>query len=637
MIRTFTLIILLTATVAGHAQQPAGKSKKAIDAYNQGLRSYTLNNYANAEQLFLTAINEDRNFIEAYLLLAEVYEDWNKPTNAIQIYKRGLPINEKFYPYGFIRLGNLQYKEGLYADALESYRRFTALDSSNPKQTEKALDGIARCEFALNAINNPVDFKPVNLGRNVNSDMDDYWPSLSADEQTLVITRLVRSEEFMKNVQEDFFISTWSDTGWSYMKNAGRPLNTADNEGAQTITGDGRYMIFTACNRTDGMGRCDLYESVYEGDQWSMPWNIGPPVNTKYRETQPSLSADGRTLYFSSDRPGGKGLHDIWVSVRDENGSWTQPVNLGDQINTPGVEMSPFIHQDNQSIYFSSDGHIGMGGYDLFISRRDSAGNWSKAENLGYPINTNRDEIGLIVNARGDKAYYASDVDKSYGKDIFEFDLPVDKRPVTVTYLKGTVFDEQTRNPLRAQFQLVDLETGQTIFDAFSDSLSGEFLVSIPVNRNYMLNVSRKSYLFFSENFSLKNVFFAGDPYLKDIPLQPIVAGNRIILKNVFFETDSYLLKKESRIELDKVVRLLKTNPAIKIEIGGHTDNTGTAGYNQVLSENRARAVAEYLISSQIDPSRISWKGYGFNEPVAGNDTEEGRSQNRRTEMKVVE
>lgn len=637
MTKFFISIILIFTGLFLAAQEPASKSKKAIDAYNKGLRSYTMNSYSEAEQFFLSAIKEDNTFIEAYLVLAEVYEDWKKPQNAIEIYRRGLPIRENFYPYGYIRLGNLQFREGLYAHALESYNQFLKLDKSNQNHIAKARDGILRCEFALKAISNPVNFHPVNLGPNVNTGSDEYWPTLSADEKTLVITRLVDSDEFMKGLQEDFYISAWQDTSWSVMKNAGRPLNTGDNEGAQSITGDGRYMIFTACNRSDGLGRCDLYESVFDGNSWSIPENIGSPVNSKFRETQPSLSSDGRTLYFASDRPGGKGYHDIWVSYRQDNGKWTAPMNLGDSINSAGIEMSPFIHPDNNSLYFSSDGFLGLGGYDLFISRMDSSGHWKSPENLGYPINTNRDEIGLIVNARGDKAYFASDIDKSKGKDIYVFDLPVEKRPLTVTYMKGLVFDEKTRKPLKAEFELVDLETGKIVFNAYSDSLTGEFLVSIPVSRNYMLNVSRKSYLFYSENFTLKNTFVAEQPFLKDVPLQKIIAGNKIILKNIFFEIDSYSLKSESRIELNKIVGFLKANPEIKIEIGGHTDDTGSSQYNQILSENRAKAVTDYLIGSDIEQGRLSSKGYGQNNPVASNDSPEGRAQNRRTEMKVLE
>jgi outer membrane protein OmpA-like peptidoglycan-associated protein/Tol biopolymer transport system component len=638
LLRIAAVIVLLFPLhfVSGQ-QEPSTKSKKAIDAYNLGLKYYTSHNFTSAELQFLTAIDNDPKFIEAYLVLAEVYEDAYKPLKAIETYRKGLPVNESFYPYGYIRLGTLEYKEGLYEQALKSYTRFLVLEKQNTAQIEKANDGIARCQFSIEAIKHPVEFKPLNLGPKINTESDEYWPSLSADEKTLVITRLVRSEDPSRKVQEDFFISTWNDSSWTEIVNAGKPLNTIDNEGAQTISGDGRYMVFTACNRPGGFGRCDLYASTKEGNYWAEPVNLGPPVNTKYRETQPSITSDGRTLYFSSDRPGGKGQHDIWMTTMNEYGKWSTPVNVGDTINSVGVEMSPFIHPDNQSLYFSSDGLIGLGGYDLFVSRKDSAGKWQKPVNLGYPINTNRDEIGLVVNARGDKAYYSSDKNNLTGKDIYVFDLPLQDRPLTVTYMKGKVFDANDHHPLRANFELLDLESGNTIFDSYSDSITGEFLVSIPVNRNYMLNVSRPAYLFFSENFSLKNTFKADKPYLKDIPLQPLQAGYSIILKNVFFETDSYSLKKESRLELNKVVKLLETNPNIRVEIGGHTDNTGTAEYNQKLSENRAKAVTDYLISSSIAADRIVSKGYGFSKPVVPNTSEDGRAQNRRTELKVIE
>ncbi len=618
-------------------EQVTTKSKKAIDAYNKALQQYTMQQYITAEGLFLEAIDADPAFIEAYLVLAELYEDTSQPLKAIDTYGKGLVLQDNYYPFGFIKKANLEYREGMYEEAMADYNKFLSLSTGNIAHAEKAKEGIARCTFSIQAVQHPVDFIPVNLGPAVNTINDEYWPSLSADEQILMITRLIHSDEFMKKVQEDFFISHWRQDGWGDMKNAGSPLNTGDNEGAQTLSGDGRLMIFTACNRKDGLGRCDLYYSIKEGDRWTMPRNLGKKVNSSYRETQPSVTPDGRTLYFSSDRPGGKGQHDLWVSRRDEADQWSFPENLGETINTSGIEMSPFIHPDNQSLYFSSDGHIGLGGYDLFVSRRDSAGNWQKPNNLGYPINTNRDEIGLIVNARGDKAYYSSDMEKSNGKDIYIFELPVKDRPLMTTYMKGKVFDAENKRLLKARLELIDLETGLSVYQASSDSTSGEFLVSIPVNHNYMLNVSRKGYLFYSENFSLISTYQADRPYLKDVPLQSIRIGSSIVLKNVFYETDSYALKKESTAELNRVIRFLQANPGIRIEISGHTDNTGSQEYNQGLSEHRAQTVASYLVSASIHPERIVARGYGMNLPIAANNTEEGRAQNRRTELKIIE
>jgi flagellar motor protein MotB len=631
------MILLQIAMPVTAQEKPATRSKKAIEAYNKALQSYSVRNFSMAEKLLLEAIESDSGFIDAFLVLAEVDEDWNQPLKAIEAYRKGLNLNENYYPSGFIKLADLEYGEGMYTEALEAYNHFIALHTGNLTNEEKARAGILRCTFSIHAMEHPVDFKPVNLGSNVNTTSDEYWPCLSADEKTLVITRLVKSDDFFKKVQEDFFISDWGDSGWRLMKNAGSPLNTPDNEGAQTISGDGRFMVFTACNRSDGLGRCDLYWSVKEGDQWSIPKDLGKPVNSPYRETQPSITPDGRTLYFSSDRPGGKGQHDIWVSYRESNELWSSPENLGDSINTAGTEMSPFIHPDNQSLYFSSNGHIGLGGYDLFVSRRDSAGNWKKPVNLGYPINTNRDEIGLIVNPRGDKAYFSSDIKKSQGKDIYVFDMPLQNRPEMVTYMKGRVMDAMTRRLLDARFELIDLENGRVLYKANSDSLTGEFIVTIPVNHNYLLNVSRKGYLFYSDNFSLKGIFQANLPFLKDVPLQPLQVGKSIVLTNVFYETDSYALKKESEIELNKVVQLLQANPGIRIEISGYTDNTGVEDYNQRLSENRARTVADYLISASIKSDRIVYKGYGMKFPIASNENEEGKAKNRRTEMKIIQ
>lgn len=637
-LRHLFLLIMLVAPAAEIIAQakPSTTSKKAMEAYNHALQNYSMRSFENAEKFLEEAIREDSTFIDAYLLLAEVEQDWGKPLKAVDAYKKGLKINEQYYPYGFVRLGQLQYEEAQYGDALTAFNRFLQLNTGNPKNEEKAKDGIVRCIFSLEAIKHPVEFKPENLGTGVNSIQDDYWPSLSADEQTLVITRLIKSEDFFKKVQEDFFISQRSDKGWGTAKNLGFPINTSDNEGAQTLSGDGRLMVFTACNRSDGLGRCDLYWSIRRGDKWSIPQNMGKPINTTYRETQPSITPDGRTLYFASDRPGGKGNHDIWVSHKDSADHWTVPENMGDSINSSGTEMSPFIHPDNQSLYFSSDGLIGLGGYDIFVSRKNKEGKWRKAVNLGYPINTNRDEIGLIVNARGDKAYFASNIDRNLGKDIFAFDMPFQNRPSMTTYMKGRVMDAVTGSLLRARFELIDLENGKDFYKSYSDSLTGEFVVSIPVDHNYMLNVSRKGYLFYSENFSLKGIFHQDAPFLKDVPLQPIEIGKSIILKNVFYETDSYALKKESEIELNKVVQFLKINPGIRIEISGYTDNVGEAGYNQVLSENRAKTVAKYLIAASVNSQRIVSKGYGMSNPVTSNDSEEGRAQNRRTELKII-
>jgi outer membrane protein OmpA-like peptidoglycan-associated protein/Tol biopolymer transport system component len=631
-----SLEFLLSLLVAG--QEPASKSKKAIDNYNKGLQSFTVNDYQAAAGYLQNAVREDSAFIHAWLVLAEVYEDWKKPVIAIATYRRAVKINPGFYPYALVKLANLEYSQAQYSEALDHYKQFLALPGNkNEKHIEKSHDGIARCNFSLEAVNNPVDFKPVSLGPSINTAEDEYWPSLSADEQTLVITRLVKSDFMVGNKQEDFFISHRTNEGWGPLTDAGYPLNSPDNEGAQSISADGRLMVFTGCNRKDGLGRCDLYLSRREGDRWSIPLNMDAPVNTNYTETQPSLSADGKTLYFASDRPGGRGAVDLWVCRMEYNGKWTKPVNLGDTVNSKGNEMSPFIHPDGRTLYLASDGHYGLGGYDLFICRLDSNGRWMKPENMGYPINTNKDEFGLIVNPTGNRAYFASDIGEKSGRDIYYFNLPEPVRPNQVSFIKGIVFDKETQRRLRADFELIDLDTRSLKNQSQSDSITGEFIVCIPVDHNYLLNVSKKGYLFFSENFSMKGIYLSDKPFLKDIPLNPIRIGEIVVLKNIFYETDSYALKDESVVELGKLVRFLAENPQIKIEISGHTDNMGTPDYNLRLSDSRSKAVADYLINAAVAKERLVCRGYGLTQPVASNETEEGRAQNRRTEIKIIE
>jgi outer membrane protein OmpA-like peptidoglycan-associated protein/Tol biopolymer transport system component len=634
----YILISGLFIIISLSAQQPASKSKKAIDFYNRGLQQYTTNDYAGAAKYLQEAIKEDSVFIHAWLVLAEVYEDWKQPIFAMNAYRGALKINPAFYPYALVKLANLEFSEGLYKEAKMHYEQFlNTPGEKNQKHIEKSKDGIARCDFSIYAMAHPVDFKPVSLGPNINTAEDEYWPSISADEQTLVITRLSKNEVNSNKKHEDFYVSHWEENGWGPIQNAGFPLNSPDNEGAQSISADGRIMVFTGCNRPDGKGRCDLYISVKEGDYWTMPKNMDYPVNSHYTETQPSLSADGKTLYFASDRPGGQGQVDIWQTRQLDNNQWSAPVNLGDVINSKGNEMSPFIHPDGQTLYLASDGHIGLGGFDLFISRKDSTGKWTQPGNLGYPINTHKDEYGLIVNPSGTRAYFASDIQAENGRDIYYFNLPEQARPNLVSYMKGIVFDAKTNKRLKANFELIDLKTREVTNKSKSDSITGEFLICIPANRNYLLNVSKKGYLFYSENFSFAGIYLSDKPFLKDIPLNPIEIGKTTVLRNIFYETDSYALKEESMVELDKLVRFLKENPAIRIEISGHTDNIGSAEYNMKLSENRSRTVAEYLIKASIDKERITYKGYGFSNPVAVNETEEGRAQNRRTEIKITD
>ncbi len=657
--RLFILLtgLLLASLVAQSQYTYSTKNKKAISAYEEALQSFNRKDYFTAVQLMKKAIKYDDEFTEAHIVLAEIYIENGDRRNAIASYENVMKIDPDFFPGLYFSLARLQMMENEFETAkkhLEKYLTYTNLKPISISQAKRKLES---CEFAIEAIKNPVPFEPVNIGENINTQYDEYWPSLTADEQTLVITRLVPKDmnnelngninqqnmkpdpqglSMFSRVQEDFFVSVKENDMWSKALNMGEPLNSAGNEGAQALLVDGRVMYFTACNRPNGKGRCDIYKSELENNEWTEPVNISSPVNTAAWEAQPSISPDGKTLYFISNRNGGQGQKDIWMSNLLPDGNWSKPVNLGDKINTPGQEQSPFIHPDNKTLYFASNGHTGMGGFDLFKTTRNDDGTWSEPVNLGYPINTTFDEIGLIVNAKGDKAFFSSDRLSNKGRDIFEFELYEEARPNPVSYIKGKVFDAESNKNLTATFELINLETNELIMQAESDKNSGEFIVCIPTDNDYALNVSKEGYLFYSDNFELKGVHEISDPYLKDIALKPIKPGERIILRNIFYATDSYELEEKSKVELSKLFEFLNNNPSLIIEISGHTDNVGTGEYNLELSENRAKSVYQYLLEKGIENERLKYKGYGENKPISTNDTEQGRRENRRTELKIL-
>ncbi len=637
--RIIYTVCALSLCLQLHAQYSTD-NKRAIAKFEMARRNYQLLDYKHAEENLMEALQIEPSFVEAYLLLGQMFTDNKQLEKSIEAYENALKLDPSSYPRLYFFLAENQLSLGRYADASQNYGLFISTGIPAGDLAERCKKNLQNCEFGMNALENPVPFEPVNLGTGVNSEYDEYWPSLSADENMLVFTVLLplntNNPQLARYKQEDFYYSTRENGQWTQARDAGAPLNSTNNEGAQTITGDGKTMIFTACNRDDGMGLCDLYIAEDLGDRWSVPVNMGRVINTANSEKQPSVSADGRTLYFISNRAGGYGSYDIYYSLKSDDGLWQEPVNIGDSVNTPGIDQSPFIHPDNKTLYFSSDGWQGLGGYDLFVSRKKSSGQWSTPVNLGYPINTHHHEEGMIVNALGNRAYYSSNRLEGRGRDIFEFELYQEVRPVPVSYMKGTVFDAVKRSKLEASFELIDLNTGGIIMKSASRRPKGDFLICIPADADYALNVSKQGYLFYSDNFSMDRVYGRTEPFLMDIPLNPIRAGQKIILKNVFFDYDSYTLKDQSRIELDMLIDFLKENPSLKVEMSGHTDNTGTRQYNQDLSEQRAGEVVRYLLEHQVDQSRISHRGYGMEQPIESNDTEEGRAANRRTELKVL-
>lgn len=630
------LFWLLSVPVSG--QNLHTRSNKALKAYNKGKSAYDFVQYNEAEKNLLEAIERDPGFIEAHLILAELYSDIQRYKESYGAYLNVINIDSLFYKPAFFGLGKALFNSGEYADSKRYLSSYLRLNGGGAMNADEANSLILDCLFALEAIKTPVMFNPLNMGESINTRDDEYWPAITADDKILLFTRQTASGDnngIGTRLQEDFYMSVWKDNNWSVARNVGEPLNTMHNEGAQTLEAGGQYMFFTACNRIDGHGGCDIYYSAVTSRGWSRGINIDAPVNTPYWESQPSLSADGLTLYFVSNRPGGIGGMDIWFSKLKEDTWWSEPINMGDKINTPGNEMSPFIHFDGKTLYFSSDGRPCMGGLDIFMSRADNTGQWSDPENLGYPINTHSDEMGLIINSSGRVAYFSSLVDRNKGRDLFTFDLAEILRPDPVSYLRGSVIDKMTGKKIQASYELTNLSSNEKVLKSNTDR-NGNFLICLPSGYNYGVNVSKENYLFYSDNFMLEGENTSTEPYEKRISLSPIREGEKMELHNVFFTVDSWILREESIIELTKLFDLLNNNRELIIEVGGHTDSSGSTEHNQLLSENRAAAVRDFLVEMGISDDKILIKGYGESKPVSENVSEEGKRRNRRTEIKII-
>jgi len=599
---------------------------------------YDYLDYSKAETLFRIAVEHDPEFFEAYMMLGELYSRLNNHPKAVENYRKAVEIDSLAYTPVYFSLASSELMTEDYTNALINYKAYLRHGGGIAKNNQKAIKNIKNCEFAIEAIKKPVPFNPVSVGSGINTKDDEYWPSITADGQTLMFTRqLFHSRNILNRgiYQEDFYVSFLSDSGWVESINAGEPLNTNQNEGAQTLSSSGNYMYFTACDRPGGLGSCDIYFSANNNGRWSIPYNLGNPVNTTSWESTPSISADGTILFFSSSRAGGFGGKDLWYSFLSEKGIWKEPINMGKIINTSGDEMSPFIHFDGKSLYFASDGRPGMGGFDIYLARMKKDSTWTEPRNLGYPVNTSNDEMGLVIEAGGQKAYFSSKRDNINGKDIFCFNLDKSFRPNPVSYLKGSVTDRETGKKLKADYELINLTTDKITVKGRTDD-TGIFLVCLPSGNNYGINVTRAGYLFYSENIMFEGIHTVMEPLIKNIALSPVKVGEKMLLANVFYEVDRWELKKESLPELDNLGDLLKFNQDFIVEIGGYTDSTGSDEHNLILSEKRALSVVNYLVNIGISPGRLQYKGYGNTSPIGDNITTEGRRLNRRTEVKIL-
>jgi outer membrane protein OmpA-like peptidoglycan-associated protein len=624
------------------------KNKSAIKHYEEGSKYYQARNIPEAEKELLKALKEDPNFIEANGAYAQLKREGMELEQAEIYYKKCIEINPKFRARTFYEYGEVLFLEAKYDPAkiaLETYLKFERISPATKEEAEFLLK---HATFAAEAIKKPKPFNPINVGPGINSENNEYFPAITGDGKQFIFTRGIPDKQIPESENEDFYMSNLVDKVWQ----TAYPLvniNSIGNEGAPTLSADGNIMFFASCSNEygdygaegrKGFGSCDIFYAQKVNGKWTRPRNAGPAVNTANWETQPSFSSDGKTLYFVRGllSRGNIKEQDIYMSVIGDDGKFSNPVKLNANVNTPYREESVFIHPDNQTLYFSSEGHAGFGRLDIYMSKRLPSGDWGPAVNLGYPINSVEDENSLLVGPDGNIAYFSSKRKGGFGGlDVYQFELPKDVRPEKITYTKGKIYNAKTKEGLEANFELIDLETGKSVTQSFSD-VNGQFFVTLTSGKNYMVNVNKPGFMFYSDNFALKGkeTDFT-KPYLLEIPLEPIDTGKPVVLNNIFFDVNKWDLKPESKAELDKLISFLAQNPNLKIELSGHTDNSGDKKFNETLSTNRAKAVYDYLITNgKIVAIRLTYRGYADRRPKVPNDSPENKARNRRTEFKVT-
>ncbi len=653
--------VALKASRAGYNFEQENKLSEALFEYNKAIAAdpkypypverigamyQHLHNYPRAIQFLHKAVALDSNFDDYNLYnLATCYKALQKNDSAVMYYRLFV---QKIKP--IITEDSAAVRD---ATTLITFTEQSMALRAKPKNTQD----------------------PIPLRGEINSPYDDFSPTVTSDGKTMYFTSRRPSTNTKKYAEtkdfgDDIFYTTLGAAGWGKPVALPPPLSSKDDEGAVSISADGQTVFYSLCRRPEGFGDCDIYYSELNGTVWSAPKNLGREFNSPSWDAQPSISPDGLTMYFSSRRFGSiDGSEDIWVADKGTDGTWGKPVNLGPSVNTGGSERSPFIANDGRTLYFSSNGRPGFGGHDLFMTRKQDDGSWSEPVNLGSPINSSGDDEFLTIPGRGDKIFYASQRDSLKGSlDIYEAILPPNMRPYPVTLVTGKVFDKKTKKLLGAKIEVTDLVKDQILAEYRSNSETGEFQISLPAGKNYGITASAPHYAFYSNNYSVPDsaqykeihyeialtrvdseIFASNNTSNGKNPYDSTGGNNTnsfsmnggndttvVELNNIFFDFNKATLRKESITELRHMTKFMQEYPKIKIEISGHTDSIGTDEANRKLSQERADAVREYLTTHGVHITRVTAKGYGASKPIASNVTEEGRQRNRRTEFRII-
>lgn len=611
---------------------------RAIKLHEQGDDLVKNRMYDEAIEKYKASIQREANFLESYIKWGRLLLTKGNANEALEVAKRGEARAGKASEgikadFSWLKL-YIFLANGDFEKAITEFDISNQLFDQNFKSSYDYLQIKAKIDFISEQLDKKLLIEKQRLPEPINGFTLQYFPVLTADSKKLLFTK----RDGLENHQtEDIYVAFYEEEdGWSKPTSISEKINTHYNEGTCTISADGNILIYTSCDAPDSYGSCDLYVAYKINGQWQRSQNMGKNVNSRSWDSQPSLSADGRILFFSSNRRGGYGGNDIWYSLRMEDGSWSEAKNLGPVINTAKDEVSPFIYFNNEILFFASNGHQGFGGMDLFVSRVEK-GEFTEPENLGYPINDHQDQFSLFITAQRDYAYYTESqydhgkVERSF---LYRFKFPQEiALGEKLVVSQGKVLNSKTGMPIDAKLSLVSLSNDSTLYEFRSDGKTGEFMMIYPDRSFSGLYVEKKGYLpkiYNVERDSLKNQ----EDLL--ISLIPIASGEEFVFENIFFDFDRDELRPESMSSLLRLFEFLKDNPTIKIMISGHTDNVGNEAYNQNLSQRRAESVKSFLLSKGISNSRLFSEGKGDTQPIRANDSAENRALNRRITISVL-
>ena len=646
-----SLLLLFQFTQAQDDKTPckAIDNAKAKKLYEKGTDKKKFE-FKERQEFLKQAIDEEPEYAEAYNALGNcavtiAKGDGSSFAPAQKYFLKAVELCPDVNAYAYYYLGLIAYGSEKYEDAIKYMQHFLKYDESTKKDEDynKANSILKSSKFFAEVFKNPVPFEPKPV-KGICTYEDEFLAMMSPDNEQIYFTKRYMKKgknELTPHQVEEFEFAPKKDDSYEPIKALEPPFNVGDNYGGCTFTIDNKHMYITMCKPDKhGVMNCDIFSSDLVEGVWSELKNLGPNVNTEDGwESQPTLSSDGNTLYFASARADSKGM-DIYKSEKDNKGEWKPAQNLGTPINTDENEKSPFIHSDSQTLYFSSDGQPGLGGFDIFFTKLDEVSNiWKAPKNLGYPINTDKDELGFFVSTDGHIGYFNSNQLKGKGAggyDIFYFDLYKEAQPEKILFVRGELKDMDNGSLANARIEIKNLDT-KKVTTIPIDTITGEYaaVVTLKKSENVLLTIKKNNYAF-SSHLIQSNDSSIGKPIKVNLEIEPVKVGNSYNINNINYKTNSADLTADSKIIVEEFANYLKDNTSIKIEIRGHTDNAGNAASNLALSTDRAFTVYDILQQNGIAKDRLLYKGFGDTKPVASNATENGKAQNRRTEFVVL-